>query len=154
MLAPGIRVVMRRVVIQQLDIGDQRGASVQALKKIVAQHQILRHPPGKRGFLFSKYVYEEQLKLKTAHRLDKIKEARDQRSQKIAKDPELQRFVRENSTQVREILLQLDAPKTALFRGKLQRELASIAARTDRRVAAERKRRWKQHSRSIRKAKW
>jgi ribosome biogenesis GTPase len=37
---------------------------------------------------------------------------------------------------------------------KLQRELASIAARTDRRVAAERKRRWKQHSRSIRKAKW
>jgi ribosome biogenesis GTPase len=37
---------------------------------------------------------------------------------------------------------------------KLQRELAAIAARTDRRVAAERKRRWKQHSRSIRKAKW
>ena len=37
---------------------------------------------------------------------------------------------------------------------KLQRELASIAARTDRRLAAERKRRWKQHTRSIRKVKW
>jgi ribosome biogenesis GTPase len=37
---------------------------------------------------------------------------------------------------------------------KLQRELAAIAARTDRRLAAERKRRWKQHTRSIRKVKW
>jgi len=37
---------------------------------------------------------------------------------------------------------------------KLQRELASIAARADRRLQAERKRRWKQHTRSIRKAKW
>jgi len=33
-------------------------------------------PAGKRGFLFSKIVYEDQLKLKTAHRLDKIKDAR------------------------------------------------------------------------------
>ena len=37
---------------------------------------------------------------------------------------------------------------------KLQRELASIAARTDRRLQAERKRRWKQHTRSMRKVKW
>ena len=82
-------------------------------------------PPGKRGFLFSKYVYEEQLKLKTAHRLDKIKDALDHRNKKIAGDPELERFVKENSTQVKEILLQLDEPKTALFRTKLQRELGS-----------------------------
>jgi len=33
---------------------------------------------------------------------------------------------------------------------KLQRELASIAARTDKRLHAERKRRWKQHARAIR----
>src|SRR5205085_10349558 len=58
-------------------------------------------PPGKRGFLFSKYVYEEQLKLKTAHRLDKIKVALEQRSKKIATDPELERFVRENYSQGR-----------------------------------------------------
>jgi ABC-type lipoprotein release transport system permease subunit len=82
-------------------------------------------PPGKRGFLFSKFVYEEQLKLKTAHRLDKIKVAILERSKKIATDPELERFVRENSTQVRELLLQLDEPKTLIFRAKLQKELGS-----------------------------
>jgi ribosome biogenesis GTPase len=37
---------------------------------------------------------------------------------------------------------------------KLQRELASIAARKDRRLHAERKRRWKQHARSMRRAGW
>jgi ribosome biogenesis GTPase len=37
---------------------------------------------------------------------------------------------------------------------KLQRELASVAARTDRRLHAERKRRWKQHARAIRKPRW
>jgi ABC-type lipoprotein release transport system permease subunit len=85
-------------------------------------------PPGKRGFLFSKYVYEEQLKLKTAHRLDKIKVAIEERGKKIATDPELERYVRENSTQVRELLLQLDEPKTLIFRSKLQKELGSTEA--------------------------
>ena len=36
-------------------------------------------PRGQRGFLFAKYIYEEQLKLKTARRLDKIKEAIESR---------------------------------------------------------------------------
>jgi ABC-type lipoprotein release transport system permease subunit len=81
-------------------------------------------PPGKRGFLFSKFIYEDQLKLKSARRLDKIKEARDLRGETIAKSEELQRFVRENRQQVREVLLQLDALKTATFRAKLQKELA------------------------------
>jgi ABC-type lipoprotein release transport system permease subunit len=81
-------------------------------------------PPGKRGFLFSKFIYEDQLKLKSARRLDKIKEARDLRGETIAKSEELQRFVRENTAQVREVLLQLDALKTATFRAKLQKELA------------------------------
>ena len=82
-------------------------------------------PRGKRGFLFAKYTYEDQIKLKTARRLDKIKAARDDRGERIAKDAELQRFVKENSNQVREILLQLDAPKTADFRVKLQKLLGS-----------------------------
>jgi ABC-type lipoprotein release transport system permease subunit len=82
-------------------------------------------PPGKRGFLFSKFVYEDQLKLKTARRLDEIKDGLENRGKKLASDPELQRKVKENSTQVREILLQLDAPKTAAFREKLQKELGS-----------------------------
>src|SRR5450755_4552595 len=82
-------------------------------------------PEGKRGFLFSKYVYEEQVKLKTARNLDKINEARQNRGAKIAKDEELTRLVREASTQVKELLLELDAPKTKLFRSKLQAELHS-----------------------------
>jgi ABC-type antimicrobial peptide transport system permease subunit len=77
-------------------------------------------PEGKRGFLFSKYVYEEQVKLKTARGLDKIHEAITTRGKKIATDEELQRLVREASTQVKELLLELDAPKTRLFRSKLQ----------------------------------
>ena len=85
-------------------------------------------PPGKRGFLFSKFVYEDQLKLKAAHRLDQIKDAMELRDQTILKSEELQRFVRENVAQVREVLLQLDAIKTADFRGKLQRELGSNEA--------------------------
>ena len=82
-------------------------------------------PPGKRGFLFSKFVYEDQLKLKSAHRLDQIRDARDARGSLIAKDLDLQRLVRENVAQVREIVLQLDAISTADFRAKLQKELSS-----------------------------
>jgi ABC-type lipoprotein release transport system permease subunit len=82
-------------------------------------------PPGKRGFLFAKNVYEEQVKLKAARRLDKIKEGIESQGETIAKDPDQQRMVRENVSQVREILLQLDAAKTADFRTKLQRELGS-----------------------------
>ncbi len=81
-------------------------------------------PPGERGFLFAKYMYEEQAKLKTARRLDKIKSALENRKITIATDPTLQTFVRENSLQVRELLLQLDGRKTELFRRKLQQELA------------------------------
>jgi ABC-type lipoprotein release transport system permease subunit len=82
-------------------------------------------PPGKRGFLFSKFVYEDQLKLKAAHRLDQIKDARNGRNSKIAKDLDLQRMVRENVTQVREVMLQLDAIKITDFRAKLQKELGN-----------------------------
>jgi len=82
-------------------------------------------PPGKRGFLFAKNVYEEQVKLKAARRLDKIREGVESQGETIATDPDLQRMVRENVSQVREILLQLDAAKTTDFRAKLQRELGS-----------------------------
>lgn len=82
-------------------------------------------PPGKRGFMFAKYTYEEQVKLKSALRLDKIKHAITNRGATIATDDELQRFVRENSNQVKELLLQLDQIETADFRQKLQSFLAS-----------------------------
>jgi ABC-type lipoprotein release transport system permease subunit len=104
------------------------GTDLDAFAKAFDRMQIVEGtavPPGKRGFLFSKYVYEDQLKLKSARRLDQIKDARDARGTLIASDLDLQRKVRENISQVREILLQLDAPKTIAFREKLQRELGS-----------------------------
>jgi ABC-type lipoprotein release transport system permease subunit len=82
-------------------------------------------PVGKRGFLFSKYVYEEQIKLKAARGLDKLRLAIDEKHSKIAKDPDLQRIVRENTNGTKELLLQLDALKTESFRNKLQGFLGS-----------------------------
>ncbi len=76
-------------------------------------------PEGKRGFLFSKYVYEEQVKLRTARTLDKVKVRRDDRKEKIADEPELQRMIKENANNGQEILLQLDGNKTSVFRSKL-----------------------------------
>src|SRR3954453_3100704 len=93
-------------------------------------------PPGKRGFLFAKHVYEEQLKLKAARRLDQIKEGIESQGETIAKTPDLARMVRENVSQVREVLLQLDAAKTADFRAKLQRELGSQEADVGKLLAA------------------
>ncbi|MHB8879680.1 MAG: ABC transporter permease [Myxococcaceae bacterium] len=82
-------------------------------------------PPGRRGFLFPKFQYEEQVKLKTARRLDKLKEAITVSGKTIAKDEELQRFVRENQTQTREIVLQLDGLKTKAAIERLNKALGS-----------------------------
>jgi len=82
-------------------------------------------PQGKRGFLFSKFVYEEQVKLKTAHRFDKIHDAVVKSGKTIAGDAELQRWIKLNTTEVKELMLQLDRQQTALFCTKLQKELGS-----------------------------
>jgi ABC-type lipoprotein release transport system permease subunit len=65
-------------------------------------------PSGQRGLLLSKYVYENQFKLRTAHRLDKINEALRDEGKKIATDPDLRLMIKQNRTQIRELLLQLD----------------------------------------------
>jgi len=104
------------------------GTDFQAFQKAFDRMKIVDGtlvPPGKRGFLFAKNVYEEQVKLKAARRLDKIREGVESQGETIATDPDLQRMVRENVSQVREILLQLDAAKTTDFRAKLQRALGS-----------------------------
>jgi len=82
-------------------------------------------PRGERGFLFSKWVYEQQVKLKTALRLDRIHDGINKRSQTIARSEELQRWIKQNTTEVKEIMLQLDGQKTASFRRLLQGELGS-----------------------------
>lgn len=65
-------------------------------------------PKGRRGMLLSKFVYESFFKLKSAYRLDEIHEAITTQGKKIASDPDLQEFVKQNRTETREILLQLD----------------------------------------------
>ncbi len=115
------------------------GTDFQAFQKSFDRMKIVEGttvPAGKRGFLFAKHVYEEQLKLKAARRLDQIKEGTENEGETIATDPDLKRMVRENVSQVREILLQLDAAKTVDFRAKLQRELGSQEADVGKLLAA------------------
>jgi ABC-type lipoprotein release transport system permease subunit len=81
-------------------------------------------PKGHRGFLIPKYLYEEGLKLKNARRLDKLKDALAA-GRSIATDEELQRFVKENRSQTREIVLQLDDLKTRTAVERLQAFLPS-----------------------------
>jgi ABC-type lipoprotein release transport system permease subunit len=104
------------------------GTDPQAFAKAFDRMQVVDGeliPLGKRGFMFSKYMYEEMVKLKTARGLDKIKQAMEDRKETIAVSPELQRIVRENRTGVRELMLQLDALRTEEFRKKLQGFLQS-----------------------------
>lgn len=83
-----------------------------------------RVPKGQRGFLVAKLFYEDQLKLKSARRLDKLKDARSL-GRLIATDDELKRFVKENKAQTRDIVLQLDDLKTSEAVTKLQGFLKS-----------------------------
>ncbi|MCY1076219.1 ABC transporter permease [Archangium lansingense] len=82
-------------------------------------------PEGQRGLLLSKYTYEEFFKMKAARRLDIIQEARAINHKKIAEDPDLQRRLKENQTQTREILFQLDPLKTEQAIARLQKVLGS-----------------------------
>ena len=90
-------------------------------------------PPGHRGFIISKLYYEEFLKLKSARRLDKIKEAIDagHGRKTIAGDPELQRYMKENQSQTREILFQLDSQRVKKAVDILQAALRSQETQLD-----------------------
>lgn len=82
-------------------------------------------PTGHRGMLLSKFFYEEYLKLKTARRLDLIQQERSLNHKLIAGDKTLERMVKENQTQTREILFQLDPVKAREATARLQRVLGS-----------------------------
>jgi len=79
-------------------------------------------PRGQRGILIGKLFAEDWLKLRTARRLDKIREAR-RLHKRIAADEELQRFVKENQEQIRDILLQLDPAQARIAAERLSRAL-------------------------------
>jgi hypothetical protein len=111
------------------------GTDLEAFRKAFDRMEVVEGtpvPPSQRGVLLGKFYAEEFLKLKHARRLDKIKEARA-RGRRIATDEELQRWVAENATQTRELLLQLDpsqaeaaTAKLASFLGTPERDLAKL----------------------------
>lgn len=91
------------------------GTDLDAFSKSFDRMEIVdgqRVPLGQRGMLLSKYVYENQFKLKIVRRLDKIHEALFDEGKLIAQDPDLQQFIKQNRTQTREIILQLDSIST------------------------------------------
>jgi ABC-type lipoprotein release transport system permease subunit len=90
----------------------------------VAEGQMI--PRGQRGVLVGKHYAEEWLKLKNARRLDQIKERRA-RGKRIAKDEELQRWVKENGSGTKELLLQLDPVKAEEVAGLLRQGLGAPA---------------------------
>jgi ABC-type lipoprotein release transport system permease subunit len=83
-------------------------------------------PTGQRGLILSKYMYEDQFKLKTARRLDKIREALKDEGKKIATDPDLMHMIKQNRTQTREFLLQLDPLSARKAQASLQSFLKVI----------------------------
>ena len=84
-------------------------------------------PPGQRGFLFNKFTYEEQVKHKTARRLDKIKD-RLAEGAKVASDEEIKQWIKLNRQQYKEITYQLDDVASDEVRRALQAELHSTEA--------------------------
>ncbi|GEJ55761.1 ABC transporter permease [Anaeromyxobacter diazotrophicus] len=82
-------------------------------------------PKGQRGILLGKLYAEDWLKLKTARRLDKIRDALHVQHGRIARDEELQRWVKENQTATRDILLQLDPMQAEEAAARLRQALGS-----------------------------
>jgi ABC-type lipoprotein release transport system permease subunit len=90
-----------------------------------------RIPTGRRGVLVGRQFAEEWLKLKNARRLDQIKDARDRRGKEIARDEQLQRWVKENRGGTREILLQLDPLRAEAVAADLRAALGGAAGRDE-----------------------
>jgi len=115
------------------------GTDPEAFQKAFPGSQVVEGtpiPPGQRGVLLGKLYAEEWLKLRAARRLDKIKEARDLNGRRIGKDEELQRWVKENTGQTRDILLQLDPVRTREAVRRLQAALGTSEEDPGKLVAA------------------
>lgn len=94
-------------------------------------------PTGHRGILLPRFFTEELLKLKNARRLDKIRDALAAgRKLSDQTDKELQRFVKENQAQTREIVLQLDGLATAAAVKKLEDHLGPSPTQKEADLAA------------------
>jgi ABC-type lipoprotein release transport system permease subunit len=103
------------------------GTDLDAFQKSFDRMKVVKGttvPNGQRGFLIADFIHEEQMKMKNARRLDKIRDA-VANGRSIEKDDELKRFVKENRTQTRDLVLQLDAINTDKMIGLLQTYLKS-----------------------------
>jgi len=125
----GLEFLENRIAPQQLDGGftfiRYVGTDIPAFQAAFDRLRVVEGAApvaGQRGVLVGRYYSEQYLKLKQARRLDLIREA-VQRGRRIADDGELQRWVRENTQQTRELLLQLDEVQAARAGERLRRLL-------------------------------
>ncbi len=79
-------------------------------------------PAGRRGVLLSRLFHEDSLKLKTARRLDLLRAALAE-GETIRDNPDLQRMVRDNQTNTRELVFQLHGPRARELERRLREEL-------------------------------
>ncbi|PWU21787.1 MAG: ABC transporter permease, partial [Bdellovibrio sp.] len=77
------------------------------------------------GHIGNQHDLTGKVLLKTARRLDKIREAINDRGKTIANDPDLQLMIKQNQTQTREIILQLDPLSSKKLITLLQELLSS-----------------------------
>jgi ABC-type lipoprotein release transport system permease subunit len=85
-------------------------------------------PPGARGFLFSDYIYETQVKHRVARRLDQVKKSIEKDKLTIAATKELQDKLAANVAQAAEVYNQLEPPLTRALVPKLQKLLGSTSS--------------------------
>ena len=92
------------------------GTVPELFKNAFSQFEIVKGemiPEGKRGYLFSDYIYETQVKHRVARRLDSIKEAIVRDAKKIASEKDLQDKIAANIAQAAEIYSQIDPAESA-----------------------------------------
>lgn len=80
-------------------------------------------PPGRKGLLFAKRVYEEQVKNAVARELDKVKNALAESGGTIAGDPLLQEKIARNARQYQRVLFQLSPDDARALEAELRAEL-------------------------------
>ncbi len=126
----GLEFLENRIAPQSLSGGftfiRYAGTDLDAYRRAFDRMRIVEGtevPKGQRGILLGKLYAEDWLKLKTARRLDKIRDARRVNHKRIATDEELQRWVKENQTQTRDVLLQLDPIQARIAAERLRNAL-------------------------------
>jgi ABC-type lipoprotein release transport system permease subunit len=82
-------------------------------------------PEGGRGFLFSDFVYENQVKHRVARRLDQIKKQIDKEKLTLKSSKDLQDKVKANIAQAAEVYSQIEPPAAATLLPRLQELLGS-----------------------------